>query len=167
MIGQRLKFERERIGMTQPEFAAIAGVSKRTLIDWEKGVSSPTAVQLSALMESGVDVFYVLTGQRIVSLQQPAPPTQEEIEILANYRLSREEDRQALARTAAAMAKQPAPKSRLRQPKTAVVFDTEYKGKRTGPTVYSTEYTGKRTGPTVISQDAKAAPKKKRKDGPP
>lgn len=64
MIGVRLKEERERLGYTQPQFAEVAGAKKRTLIDWEKGVSSPTAVQLSALAEVGVDVLYILTGQR-------------------------------------------------------------------------------------------------------
>lgn len=62
MIGSRLKEERERLGYTQPQFAELAGAKKRTLIDWEKGVSSPTAVQLSALAEIGVDVLYVITG---------------------------------------------------------------------------------------------------------
>ena len=63
MIGDRIKEERERLGLTQPDFAALAGAKKRTLIDWEKGVSSPTAVQLSALSDAGVDVYYILTGE--------------------------------------------------------------------------------------------------------
>lgn len=50
--------------MTQPVFAEAAGAKKRTLIDWEKGVSSPTATQLEALAVIGVDVLYVLTGRR-------------------------------------------------------------------------------------------------------
>lgn len=116
MIGQRLKFERERLAKTQPEFAAIAGVGKTTVIHWEKDDSSPTAVQLAVLSEAGVDVFYVMTGQRIVSPGQERL-TQDEIEILVNYRRSREEDRQALARTAAAMAKQEEPKAKPRKPR--------------------------------------------------
>ena len=64
MLGDRLKEERERLGLTQPEFSEAAGAKKRTLIDWEKGVSSPTAVQLSALAAIGLDVLYVVTGQR-------------------------------------------------------------------------------------------------------
>lgn len=63
MIGTRLKEERERLGLSQPQFAELAGAAKRTLIDWEKGVSSPTAVQLSALAKAGVDAEYVLTGR--------------------------------------------------------------------------------------------------------
>ena len=64
MIGDRLKEERERLGLTQPEFAEVAGAKKRTVIDWEKGVSSPTAVQLAAFAVRGVDALYILTGQR-------------------------------------------------------------------------------------------------------
>lgn len=63
-IGGRLRSERIRLEMTQPQFASFAGAKKRTLIDWEQGVSSPTAVQLSALHEAGVDVVYVLTGSK-------------------------------------------------------------------------------------------------------
>ena len=64
MIGDRLKEERERLGLTQPAFAEIAGVSKRTVIDWQNGVSSPTATQLAALMAAGLDGAYLLTGLR-------------------------------------------------------------------------------------------------------
>lgn len=71
MIGARFKEERERLGMTQPEMGELAGAKKRTVIDWEKGVSSPTAVQLEAFARAGVDVTYVITG---VSSQPALPP---------------------------------------------------------------------------------------------
>lgn len=64
MIGLRLKEERERLGMTQPAFAIAAGAGKRTIIEWEKGATSPNAVQLSALGEVGADVLYIVTGHR-------------------------------------------------------------------------------------------------------
>ncbi|MFB2712043.1 helix-turn-helix domain-containing protein [Aeromonas veronii] len=64
MIAIRLKNERQRLGLTQEAFAESAGAKRRTLQDWEKGISSPTAVQLSALGSVGVDVQFVLTGQR-------------------------------------------------------------------------------------------------------
>ncbi len=63
MLGERLKLERERLGFTQPAFAELAGAKKRTLIDWEKAVSSPTAVQLAAFAAAGADVLYILTGK--------------------------------------------------------------------------------------------------------
>ncbi len=67
MIGLRIKEERIRLGLTQPDFAQIAGISKRTLIDWEKDASSPNAVQLSALSQAGVDVNYIITGNKVLS----------------------------------------------------------------------------------------------------
>jgi len=84
MIGARLKEERDRLGYTQPVLAEYAGVSKRTVVDWEKGVSSPTAVQLAKLSEAGVDVLYVLTGLRTVFAQE-ALNSQERV-LLDNYR---------------------------------------------------------------------------------
>ena len=78
MLGNRLREERDRVGMTQPVFAEAAGAKKRTLIDWEQGVSSPTATQLEALAEIGVDVLYVLTGRRApaangLAVSEPGP----------------------------------------------------------------------------------------------
>lgn len=64
MIGERIKEERTRLGFNQPDFAEVANVSRRTLIDWEKNASSPTAVQLSALSAIGVDVNYIITGNK-------------------------------------------------------------------------------------------------------
>lgn len=67
-VHERLKQERMRLKMTQESFAEAAKAARRTLNDWEKGVSSPTAVQLSALYEHGVDVQYVLTGIKSINL---------------------------------------------------------------------------------------------------
>lgn len=63
-LGQRLKEERERARFTQPQLADLAGAAKRTVVDWEKGASSPTAVQLARLADAGIDVLYVITKQR-------------------------------------------------------------------------------------------------------
>lgn len=86
MIGERIKQERERLKLTQPDFAAIAGAKKRTLIDWEKGVSSPTAVQLSALYEAGVNVYYILTGE--VHLDMWGEEGDETKELISQYKES-------------------------------------------------------------------------------
>ena len=101
MIGSRLKEERERLGLTQEAFAAASSAGRRTLIDWEKGVSSPTAVQLAALSSVGVDVLYVVTGARSSS-PSIAP---DEAALLDNYRHSAPEARNALKATSAALAK--------------------------------------------------------------
>lgn len=83
MLFERLKEERERLKLTQPQFAEAAGAKKRTLIDWEKGVSSPTAVQLSALDKIGVDVLYVVTGVRsnVSSTRHLTPDEQQLLDL--------------------------------------------------------------------------------------
>lgn len=50
--------------LTQTALGTLVGVQKRTVLDWEKGRTSPSAAQLSALGEHGLDAMYVMTGQR-------------------------------------------------------------------------------------------------------
>jgi len=62
-IGNRLKEERARIGMNQPDFAALAGTTKKSQITYEKGVM-PDAAYLAAVAGAGADVQYIVTGVR-------------------------------------------------------------------------------------------------------
>ena len=50
-IGERLKEERERLGFSQTEFAAVAGASKNSQYNYEKGERSPDAAYLAAVAE--------------------------------------------------------------------------------------------------------------------
>lgn len=81
MIGIRLKEERERLGLTLVAFAKAAQAGKNTLIDWEKGKTYPTAAALAALHTIGVDITYIVTGQRLVVINEP-----EEQVLLNTYR---------------------------------------------------------------------------------
>ena len=63
-IGDRLKRERERLGLTIPEFAELAGAKKNTVIDWQNDTSSPPAAKLEALAKGGVDALFIVTGRR-------------------------------------------------------------------------------------------------------
>ncbi len=85
MIGARIKEERTRLDLNQPDFGAIAGASKRTVIEWEKDNSSPTAVQLSALASAGVDVTYVITGIRLNNLSNLKNDFAEEFDLVNVY----------------------------------------------------------------------------------
>ena len=69
-IGERIRSERERLEMSQPQFAKIAGTTKQTLFSWESGKTFPNAEQIASLADAGVDVMYVVTGHR----SQAAPP---------------------------------------------------------------------------------------------
>lgn len=63
-IGRRLKEERERLKYNQSDFAAIAGASRKTLFNYESGERTPDALYLSAWAKVGLDVMYVVTGER-------------------------------------------------------------------------------------------------------
>lgn len=63
-IGDRLKLERQRLALGQAEFGAKAGVSKTSQFNYESGERSPDAAYLNAADSIGVDVLYVVTGQR-------------------------------------------------------------------------------------------------------
>ena len=48
-IGERLKSERERLKLSQSDFAAIALSSKQSQINYESGKRSPDAIYLAAI----------------------------------------------------------------------------------------------------------------------
>lgn len=62
-IGERIRMERERLGLSQPAFAAIGDSSKNSQLAWEKGAAYPNAAVLSAWAALGVDVAFILTGK--------------------------------------------------------------------------------------------------------
>lgn len=64
LFGERLKEARKALGWSQAEVAGIAGVSREYWGRCERGVSIPGSEVLAALAQHGVDVRYVLTGER-------------------------------------------------------------------------------------------------------
>lgn len=70
-IGQRLKEERNRLGLSQGEAAKLGGASKNTQLSYESGKSSPNADYLVRLADEGFDIFYILTAQRVDNLGSP------------------------------------------------------------------------------------------------
>lgn len=108
-IGTRLRAERERLALTQAALGDLADASKRTVIDWEKGVSSPTATQLLALDAAGADVLYIVTGQRSQALPPAATLPQDERMLLDAYRACAPEARRNLIATAALLSAGMAP----------------------------------------------------------
>jgi transcriptional regulator with XRE-family HTH domain len=63
-FGQRLREERERLGIKVTDFGTQAGVQKNAQINYEADRRSPDSNYLSAAAKQGVDIYYVLTGQR-------------------------------------------------------------------------------------------------------
>jgi transcriptional regulator with XRE-family HTH domain len=104
-IENRLKEERLRLGFNQPDFAGLAGRTKKTLIDYEKGATSPDAKFLAAIAAAGADVQYILTGTRTPS-QTTGPLTPREAALLDNYRnIEDENDKKLIERTTLLVAK--------------------------------------------------------------
>ncbi|MGL4486488.1 MAG: XRE family transcriptional regulator [Yersinia sp. (in: enterobacteria)] len=66
-IGERLRKERERLGLSQLAFGELGGVKKLAQLNYEKGDRYPDAQYLAALARFGVDVQYVVTGDYSVS----------------------------------------------------------------------------------------------------
>lgn len=61
---ERLREERKRLKLNQTQLAALAGTTKNSQLNYEKGNVCPNAVYLAAIAAAGVDVQYVLTGRR-------------------------------------------------------------------------------------------------------
>lgn len=101
-IGSRLKEERDRLGMNQTDFAALAGADRKTQFNYETGKHPPHAAYLAAVAAAGVDVLYVITGQRGGPMLRP-----DEAALLDNYRNSPEEKRAAIREVGAAFAQPP------------------------------------------------------------
>lgn len=101
-IGERLKEERERLGLNQTAFAALAGASKNTQYNYEKGERSPDAAYLAAAAQAGVDLLYVVTGERKPQLGESI--SAQEASLLGYFRQLPHGEQLSLVRTASALA---------------------------------------------------------------
>lgn len=96
----RLREERERLGYNQADFGEVGGVKKLAQFNYEKGERSPDADYLAKIAAIGVDVVYLITGQRSV----PVALNRKEEALLDNYRNSNEAGKKAVETTASAFA---------------------------------------------------------------
>lgn len=99
--GERIKEERERLGFNQADFAALAEATRKTLFNWESGSASPNAAVLAAWERHGLDVLYVVTGERLSA--QPAVDAAEQV-LLDSYRRCKPEAKAHLIQTAALLS---------------------------------------------------------------
>lgn len=81
--GERIREERERLGFSQPAFAALADASKSSQASWEKETAYPNIKALSVWARVGVDVAYVVTGARSSSA---AVLASDELELVKLFR---------------------------------------------------------------------------------
>lgn len=71
-FGQRLRAERKRLGLSQTDFAAVAGVTKKTQMLYEADERVPDANYLAAIFKSSADVNFILTGTKISAANSSA-----------------------------------------------------------------------------------------------
>jgi transcriptional regulator with XRE-family HTH domain len=89
-FGDRLRVERMRMGLSQEELAALGGKGKQAQLNYESGSRAPDANYLLALAEAGVDIVYVLTGERASTNADAVVLNDDEREILRKFRLLNE-----------------------------------------------------------------------------
>lgn len=101
-IGDRLREERTRLGLSQTDIASTGGVGKTTQINYEKNERQPDAGYLSAVSVVGVDVLYVLTGHRTPESSDAL--SEDEALVLNQYRSLPDQDKASVARLTTALA---------------------------------------------------------------
>lgn len=118
--GDRLREERLRLGLTVVGLAERCGCAKNSQINYEGEKTSPAAVYWERAAAIGVNVCYVLTGQRsgqrsgqevVVTHTVDRLSTDEE-EWLDWYRQMRHEDRELIVPMVRQAAERAAPKRR-------------------------------------------------------
>ncbi len=77
LLGDRLRAERERRGLSQQELADLCGVTMRSQRNYEKAERQPDAAYLAALAAAGMDMAYIVTGQRASGLPMPGDVVRE------------------------------------------------------------------------------------------
>lgn len=80
-FGERLKGERERLGLNQVDFGAAGLVRKNAQSNYELGERFPSAEYLIGIAGLGADVLYILTGRR-----QEGGLSADETALLTGYR---------------------------------------------------------------------------------
>lgn len=95
-VGERLREERDRLGLSQAQMGEIGSVGKTTQLKYEKEGSYPDAAYLAAVAQAGVDVLYVLTGQRTPRKEEGL--SEREKAVLDNFRSLPEGDQASVQR---------------------------------------------------------------------
>ena len=81
---ERLREIRKGMNLTQADFGALAGVTVTAQLNYEKGTRNPDTAYLERLAAHGVDVVYLLTGERIP--RGGAALSEAEAALIARYR---------------------------------------------------------------------------------
>lgn len=80
-FASRLKALRKRMKLTQTAFSALGGVSKGSQVAYEQGQTEPSVSYLNGLSAAGINVLYLLTGERF----DPGDASDDFYRLLATY----------------------------------------------------------------------------------
>lgn len=72
-FGERLREERERLGLTQSKLAAIMTVKPLTLIQYEKELTKPNLRSIYLLKDHGFNLQYLIFGRENVPKPRQIP----------------------------------------------------------------------------------------------
>lgn len=64
-FGERLLLERKRLGLTQEQFGALAGISRLAQFKYEHDQHVPSVEYLQRLHHARVDAYFLLAGRRL------------------------------------------------------------------------------------------------------
>jgi transcriptional regulator with XRE-family HTH domain len=101
-LGSRLKEARKRLGLSQQEFGAIGGVEANAQGKYESGERIPRSDYLAALKKKGIDVLYILSGEKTPMANESL--SDAERSIITHYRVLNEDDRDAISQLATSLS---------------------------------------------------------------
>jgi transcriptional regulator with XRE-family HTH domain len=71
-IGNRIKEERERMKLSQTSFADLVGVHRKSQANYETDQRNPNTAYMKAMATAGIDVGYIITGERFENIASTA-----------------------------------------------------------------------------------------------
>ncbi|NMY88959.1 helix-turn-helix domain-containing protein [Pseudomonas oryzihabitans] len=101
-VGDRLRDERLRLGYTQGDFAQAGGVNRNTQGSYERGERYPDTAYLLGVAGIGVDVGYVVTGQKAAVAESSLNEVEQEL--LGYFRTVSDYNKETIRRMVFAIA---------------------------------------------------------------
>ena len=71
-FGNRIREERLRLGFSQIDFAELGGAHRNSQRNYEHEENSPDIQYLISLEKAGVDIYYIITGERGLTISAVA-----------------------------------------------------------------------------------------------
>jgi transcriptional regulator with XRE-family HTH domain len=93
LFSERLREQRDLLDLSQQALADRCGIAARSQRNYESGERLPDAAYLTALVEVGADVLYILTGKQ--NFTPPPTLSAEEQTLLDYFRQASKEVRRA------------------------------------------------------------------------